>query len=459
MKFTDIVAILTDRERGATIDLFQLFPWLKRFFIQRRLHAVMRTFGDIVFTLIILSGLIGPQDPSRNCALFLSWGIWWPTVVLSWFFLGRMWCGFCPFPGIGRIFQRLGLTLHKKVPRWLQKRGVYWSVVLLAVILWAEESTQIKSSPLGTSILLLSILAGATICAILFSKQAWCRYLCPMGRIIGVASTLAITEFRPDHDKCRQCKTFACKRGKGSYPGCPVFLGAFNVRNNLYCLVCGHCMKACDLDSPRLNLRSPFKELILNKGRFITCSHIIPLLMGSQMARYIFEGRLFSLTSCSTPSTLCNGIEFSILLLVLFLACNYYIRAGSQIFGITEDELFGRFSPMAPVFVPFSFGGELALRLRYALKEAPDFLPTVGRQFHIAALEGLSFPMPDGVVVGAEMAAVVASFLAALHILHRFVTEEFPGAVAPWRHRLLQGQIAAIFCIYSLLILAGHGLL
>ncbi len=453
MKLSKIIAILADREREATVDLFHVFPRLKRFFIRRRLHAGMRTFGDLVFGFIILSGFLGPQDPSRNCALFLSWGVWWPTVVLSWFFLGRMWCGFCPFPGLGRVIQRLGLSRMMKVPRWLQKNGVYWSVVLLALILWAEESTDIRSSPMGTSFLLLSILAGATVCAALFPKQVWCRYLCPMGRIIGVASTLAVTEFRPDHSKCRQCKTFACKRGKGSYPGCPVFLGAYNVRNNLYCLVCGHCMKACDLDSPQLNLRSPFKELILNKGRFITCSHIIPLLMGSQLARYIYEKGLFSHWSCP-PTVLCRGMEFGLLLTILFVACHLFIRAGSQIFGVTEDELFGRFSPMVPVVVPFSFGGELALRLKYALEHAPDFLPTVGRQFSLPALLHLRFSIPHGWVVAAELAVLAASFYGALHILYRLANEEFPEVGKGWRYRLLQLQTALLFALYAGLALA-----
>ncbi|WP_457755510.1 hypothetical protein, partial [Thermodesulfatator indicus] len=36
--------------------------------------------------------------------LFISWGLWWTSIVLSWFFVGRMWCGVCPFPGIGAFY-------------------------------------------------------------------------------------------------------------------------------------------------------------------------------------------------------------------------------------------------------------------------------------------------------------------------------------------------------------------
>ncbi len=415
LHFKRILNIIFDKDSSDKLDLFEVFPRLKRFFVERHLHAAIRTVGDLVFTLIIISGLFGPQEPDRNCSLFLSWGLWWPTVVLSWFFVGRMWCGFCPFPGLGRIFQRLGLSFNRPLPRALQKYGVYWSVVLLAIIIWLEESTGIKESPFGTALLLLAILFGATICAIIFPKQAWCRYLCPMGRIIGVAATLSITEFRPDHDKCRDCKTFACKRGTADYPGCPVYLGAFNVRNNLYCLVCGHCMKLCDKDSPQLNIRSPFTELIINKGRFITCSYIIPFLMGSQLARFIQEGHLNNMEFCNGVLFCSMGI-LSLLLLVFFFFAYFIIRLGAYLFGVTEDELFGKFSPLVPIFVPMAFAGELVYRVNYAIKNAPDFLPTVGRQFGWD-LEHMTFTVPSWVIAVMDLGVSAISGLASFYRL------------------------------------------
>ncbi|MEJ2033370.1 MAG: (4Fe-4S)-binding protein, partial [Deltaproteobacteria bacterium] len=75
------------------LDLFRIFPGLRRFLAARHHYAVLRTGGDILFILVILSGLFGPQDPHANVAVFLTWGVLWPFIVLSWFFVGRMWCG------------------------------------------------------------------------------------------------------------------------------------------------------------------------------------------------------------------------------------------------------------------------------------------------------------------------------------------------------------------------------
>ena len=241
-------------DRGE-LDLFRSFPGVRRFLAARHHYAQLRTFGDILFVLVVISGFWGPQEANRNFAVFLTWGLLWPSIVLSWFFVGRMWCGICPFPGLGVFLQKKGLSLNLPIPKFLQNYGVYISVFLLALIIWVEIVAGLATWPAGTSYLVLSIVGGSALLAILFPGQAWCRHLCPLGRITGAAATMSITEFRADHSKCKGCKTFACKRGSDDKTGCPVYLGAVSVNHNLHCLVCGHCLPLCDRDSPQLLLR------------------------------------------------------------------------------------------------------------------------------------------------------------------------------------------------------------
>ncbi len=436
------IRIIFDRAPDETIDLFAVFPGLRRFFERRRLHRFLRTFGDLAFAFIIFVGLFGPQDPGENCIIYLSWGVWWPTIVLTWFFVGRMWCGFCPFPGIGRLAQGLGFCLNLKVPRFLRKNSPYLSVILLCIILWIEESTGIKESPRGTALLILAILSGATLTSLLFPMQAWCRYLCPMGRLIGVGSTLSMLEFRADFEKCKKCRTFACKRGTQERRGCPVFLGAFNVRNNLDCLICGHCLSLCDKDSPMLNLRSPFKELVLNKGRFITCSYIIPFLMGSQLVRF-YEDSPFFFVHVGRLNGLDDMLVCSAMLAAGFFYVFVIIRLGALFFGITEDELFGKFSPMVPILVPMAFAGELAYRLDYALRYAPGFFPTIGRQFSVDSLLGLTFSVPPMTFPIMNIFILLSSVAACIYVLYRLAFQEFEGIV-PMRRVVLVAALVLI---------------
>lgn len=409
------------------LDLFRVFPGIRRFLAARHHYAYLRTVGDLLFVLVVISGLFGPRDPDYNVAVFLSWGLIWPTIVLSWFFVGRMWCGICPFPGFGVFLQRRGWTFAWKVPRFLQKYGVYASVILLALIIWIEVVAGLDQSPVGTSWFVLSIVFGAALLSLFYPGQAWCRHLCPLGRISGAAATLSIIEFRPDHEKCRGCETFACKKGIDGKRGCPVYLGAYSVQNNLHCLVCGHCLPLCDRNSPQLLLRNPYSELIRNKGRYITCSYIVPFLIGSQLARFLRKEEIYSEFSLYTGWP--DAVLFSLLLLIGFVLAMAIIRTGSYLFDITEDPLFGKFSPMVPILIPMAFTGELVYRMGYFAAGVGNFIPTLGRQFGIDFLQKLFFAIPDFPVQILSAFFLLNGAIAGGYILWQFCLNDFEGHI------------------------------
>lgn len=442
----NLYRILFKYDENARLNLFQAFPAIKRFFVERRNLLYIRTFGDISFVLLIVMGIFGPQEPHKNAMLFLSWGIWWTSVVLSWFFVGKLWCAFCPFPGLGRLLQGAGLTLNLKVPTFFQKYCTYLSVILLAIIIYIEAVTDMKTWPAGTAYLLLSIILGATFSGLIFSGQSWCRHLCPMGKMIGVASTISMSEFRPDRTVCKTCKTFSCKKGRDGIPGCPVYLGAYNVRNNLYCLVCGRCITLCESDSPRINIRNPFIELIINKGRHLTCSYVIPFLMGSQIARFIQHKAWYNDIVAIFFSS--KWLTFSILLLLCFVFFVILTRFGSRLFGLREDEVFGRFSPMVPVLVPLAFTGELVYRLEYFLTNLGDFLPTLGRQFGFD-LSHLYFSVPPTVVNFTCLLLLIVGVLSCSYVLHRFNVGDFEGLIKKGNLILLQIIVLFVFAGYA----------
>ena len=409
------------------LDLFRVFPGIRRFLAARHHYAYLRTAGDVLFVLVVVSGLFGPGDARSNVAVFLSWGFIWPSIVLSWFFVGRMWCGICPFPGLGVFLQRRGITLSLSVPKVLRKYGVYASVILLALIIWTEVVAGLDRSPIGTSFFVLSIVFGAALFSVFFPGQAWCRHLCPLGRISGAAATLSITEFRPDHEKCRGCETFACKKGLDGKRGCPVYLGAYSVQNNLHCLVCGHCLPFCDRDSPQLLLRNPYSELIRNKGRYITCSYIVPFLIGSQLARFLRKKEIYS--QLAAFSGWPDAVLFSLLLLLGFGFSLMIIRLGARLFGINEDPMFGKFSPMVPILIPMAFTGELVYRLGYFAAGVGDFIPTVGRQTGAGFLEKLSFAIPDFPVQILSAFFMLNGSIAGCYILWQFCLNDFEGHI------------------------------
>jgi hypothetical protein len=295
----------------------------------------------------------------------------------------------------------------------------------------------------------LSILLGATIMGTLFSGQSWCRYLCPMGKLIGSAATLSMIELRPDLARCRTCRSFSCKKGTESAAGCPVHLGTFSIKNNIDCLMCGRCLYLCDKDSPRLNLRNPFVELVINKGRYLTCSMIIPFLIGSQLARFIQHTAPYGAIQQWLFGS--NALAFTLLLGLGFGCAVLVIRLGGYLFETTEDPLFGKFSPMVPVLVPLAFTGELAYRLDYFLANIGDVLPTFGRQFGFH-LEHLYFSISAPTIHWIGLALMAIGAVSGNYVLHLFNSRDFAGMIPKKNYYGLHALVLLLGGIYAVFL-------
>jgi polyferredoxin len=446
--FKEMFRILFRFNPNARLNLFETFPILKRFFLNRANIKVVRSGGDLLFALIILSGFFGPQDSARNIALFAAWGIWWTFIVLSWFFVGKLWCGICPFPGIGRLLQEMGIAVDRPVPHWMRKHGSTLSLLLLALILWAEAAADIRVRPAATAILLLAIVGGATLFGALYQGQSWCRFLCPMGKIIGSAATIAMVELRPDPMRCRKCVTFACRKGKVGSKGCPIHLGAFNVRDSVDCLICGHCVSTCDQDSPHLNLRNPFSELVLNRGRYLAYAYIIPFLMGNQLARFI-QGKPWYRESLVYFGD-SNALAISLIMALGYAFIWLLLRMGAYL--LPPNPRTSRISPMVSIFIPLAFTGELVNRLEYFLTHAGQAIPTFGRQFGIP-LDAFGFEIPAQLIYITGVILLLTGGASSIKALDLISRGDKRQSIPRGDFMLLSSLICIVLVVYILFYL------
>ena len=159
--------------------------------------------GAYAFFVAVPAFLPLPADDARwfnNLAVlsqWLFWGLWWPSVILSMFVVGRAWCGlFCPEGALTEAASRHGLGLA--VPRWMKWGG--WPFVAFALTTVYGQLVSVYQYPAAT----LLVLGGSTLAAIgvglLYGrgKRVWCRHLCPVNGVFAVLSRVAPVHFRVD---------------------------------------------------------------------------------------------------------------------------------------------------------------------------------------------------------------------------------------------------------------------
>jgi polyferredoxin len=98
--------------------------------------------------------------------------------------------------------------------------------------------------------------------SIFYQREAWCRYLCPLGNLAAVYSLPATVNVRANPSVCATyCTTHECHKGSETIAGCPVFHHPLYARDSHFCKLCFNCLKSCPHGSARLYLRMPLQSI------------------------------------------------------------------------------------------------------------------------------------------------------------------------------------------------------
>jgi len=179
--------------------------------------------GGFLSVSHITSGIIvGPGVYLRDMALLIMI-VFTVVTTLLW---GRVFCGFlCPFGALQDFITRIvPRRFQRALPQRIHDRAIYLKYgILLLIVGLAALPAQIAVyqyfEPFGTvfylstSPLLLSI-AGGFLVASAVVPRFYCRYACPLGAALGVASLLSFFRIRRV-EQCEPCKVceIACPTG------------------------------------------------------------------------------------------------------------------------------------------------------------------------------------------------------------------------------------------------------
>lgn len=390
----EIVWQSQSKKKQFRLNLLNKYPQLRHFlrsnwFPDKINYGFTLTF----FAFIVAVLFIAPQTRESNFALNLFWAWWWPAILISFPFVGRLWCAVCPFMIYGEITQKLSLILFprqlKKWPRNSAERWGGWFLFgLFALILLWEELWDLENTAYLSACLLLLITAGAMIFSAIFERRFWCRYLCPIGGMNGMFAKLSMTELRAQQGTCSaECTTYQCYKGgaaKGEgqeTDGCPLYSHPAQLTNNRDCVLCMTCLKACPHRSVEFNLRPPGIELWTTHTPH---SYEVALLF--LLLNVVFLHRLPEISSKLNLDLHLEQFSFhagiSVLMLSLPIVIPLFAQTAIALIGKTNQQYKPRkFIELAYGYLPLVLAGNLAHYLRLGLGEGGKILPVTMATF------------------------------------------------------------------------------
>ncbi len=265
--------------------------------VNKILHKRWFQFGlivpnQIVFWLVIFSGLVGTVSPGLNFATAITWYIWFCVVFVLMVVVGRGWCAMCPFGGFAEWIQRKSffnrtqkaLGLGKTFPKQLAQYGLISSVATFVSLTYIEEFFNIAGpgAPHDTSFMVIGIVLSALIVFLVFERRTFCRYLCPLSSLIGTVGSMGtVAGFRTkDRGVCEACESKACMRGDKDGYGCPWYTWPGSADSNTFCGLCSECYKACPSDNVGLFIQTPLTSVVSPSRKRMDVAVVAAVLLG-----------------------------------------------------------------------------------------------------------------------------------------------------------------------------------
>ncbi len=248
--------------------------FLRRLVTHRAFQFAVILPNLLIFWLVILAGFFGTPVGNMNISITFVWMLWWFALIAIMVpFASRVWCTVCPIPAFGDWIQRRGF-IRKKTKENPTTQGKSWPKRLrsiwpqnLGFLMIATFSALLVTRPEATALILLALILAATVVAVVYSKRAFCRYLCPVGGFLGLFSMFSSLELRAkDKELCKRHMSKDCVKGCDVSFGCPWFEYPGTMERNNFCGLCFECVKACPFDNIALRTRGFGKDLLV-KGR------------------------------------------------------------------------------------------------------------------------------------------------------------------------------------------------
>lgn len=465
-------------------------PRVARVLRSRKFQFFLILPNQLVFWLVIFTGLLGTADPGLNFGTAITWYVWFCLVFVMMVVVGRAWCAMCPFGGFAEWIQRRSLWqrtqrhlgLGRKLPDSVAQYGFLSSVGAFLLLTWIEEYFNIAGPgrPIATAVMVLGIVTSALVFFLVFERRTFCRYLCPLSALIGTVGAMgSVAGFRTrDRDACISCATKDCMRGGEEGYGCPWYTWPGSADSNLACGLCTECYKSCPSGNVGLYLQPPLTSVVAPTRRRADVAWAVAILWGLVVFQQVNATNVYATVDGWLNRTLGigypNPVDYlGVIALIAAATAGIVALLGratrrADLPAAVKGRFLERTSPFRSFFLPVMYGLIPVVGADYFARQLPKFLahatrvaPAAGHLVGVgstrSALYGLRLA-GNPTIVAVQVAVMAAGTLASVWSMWRISGRELvPVAARPHAARLTAVALPLAFGLAaSLLYVAIH---
>ena len=144
--------------------------WLDGVVDNRLVRALGSGVGVVFLLAIVIFGIFGSQDPTRNPAEYLLWIYFWAGLVILSGLVGNLWELFSPWRGLDWLRRRATAPPPRRLPEWL---GIWPAVLAFFLFSCLELTAGVANRPFVIASAAV-VYTGTTVLGMaLFGRQAW----------------------------------------------------------------------------------------------------------------------------------------------------------------------------------------------------------------------------------------------------------------------------------------------
>ncbi|MFP3155014.1 4Fe-4S binding protein [Lachnospiraceae bacterium ZAX-1] len=151
----------------------------------------------------------------------------------------RLFCGrICPYGYLQDLIHKI--PFPKKIRSFKGDKVLrYLKYVVLALLIGANFFGYMDTEIVETRTINAPMAIGFAVFLLLciVTSRPFCKYLCPVGGVLGLFNLLPFGKYKINQQACTQCG--ACSRV------CKMDIEPYKAPNSIECIRCGKCKKKC----------------------------------------------------------------------------------------------------------------------------------------------------------------------------------------------------------------------